>query len=65
VTIGGIGAAPVRATQVEKAITGQIASAELFRVDGLCDQGQTAQRFSFAFCKPLRFEIIDRVTFCP
>jgi carbon-monoxide dehydrogenase medium subunit len=31
VTIGGIGAAPVRATEVEKAIVGQAASAEMFR----------------------------------
>ena len=30
-TIGGIGPAPVRATEVEQAITGQTASAELFR----------------------------------
>jgi carbon-monoxide dehydrogenase medium subunit len=31
VTIGGIGAAPVRAVEVERAIVGQAASAELFR----------------------------------
>ena len=31
VTIGGIGPAPVRASEVEKAITGQVASADLFR----------------------------------
>ena len=31
VTIGGIGAAPVRAKDVENAIVGQVASAELFR----------------------------------
>jgi carbon-monoxide dehydrogenase medium subunit len=32
VTIGGIGAAPVRAKEVEKAIAGQAASADLFRM---------------------------------
>ena len=31
VTIGGVAVAPVRATEVEQAITGQVASADLFR----------------------------------
>jgi carbon-monoxide dehydrogenase medium subunit len=35
VTIGGTGAAPVRVTELEKAITGKIASGELFR--GACE----------------------------
>jgi carbon-monoxide dehydrogenase medium subunit len=31
VTIGGVAVAPVRASEVEKAITGQVPSSELFR----------------------------------